>query len=352
MPTDATPRPVELGVMTFVDHRPDPATGRSIAPVERMRNLLEEAELAEQVGLDVFGVGEHHRPDFLASAPAVVLAAIAARTKRLRLISTVTVLSSDDPVRVFEEFATLDLLSEGRAEIMAGRGSFTESFPLFGYDLADYDRLFLEKLELLLKLRESEKITWQGRYRAPIADRGIYPRPLQQPLPVWVGVGGTPQSAARAGKLGLPMAIAIIGGTPDRFVSFAHLHRVQAQESGFTNLPLAITSPGYIADTAQQAGDEYFPAFSAVMNDIGKERGWSGMGRQEFDQLRGPHAAIVAGSPEQVIDKLLYEYSLFKYTRFMLQISVGPLPHARAMHAIELFGTKVAPAVRAAIAAQ
>jgi alkanesulfonate monooxygenase SsuD/methylene tetrahydromethanopterin reductase-like flavin-dependent oxidoreductase (luciferase family) len=212
--------------------------------------------------------------------------------------------------------------------------------------------LFLEKLELLLKIRASERVTWSGRFRPAITDRGIYPRPLQDPLPVWIGVGGTPQSAARAGKLGLPMAIAIIGGTPDRFVSFAHLYRVSAQEAGhdLAALPLGINSPGYIADTSQQAGDEYFPAFSAVMNDIGRERGWAGMGRHEFDQLRGPHAAIVAGSPQQVIDKLLYEHSLFKYSRFMLQISLGPLPHAKAMRAIELFGTQVAPAVRAALA--
>ncbi len=351
MSSSSQPKP-EFGVLTFVDHRADPATGRALAPRVRMQHLIEEAELAEHVGLDVFGVGEHHRPDFLASAPAVVLAAIAARTQRIRLTSAVTVLSSDDPVRVFQEFATLDLLSNGRAEIMAGRGSFTESFPLFGYDLADYDRLFVEKLDLLLKLRTDERITWSGRFRAPITDRGVYPRPLQQPLPVWIAVGGTPQSAQRAGALGLPLAIAIIGGTPDRFVPFAHLYRVAAEEAGHdvATLPLSINSPGYIAETSQQAGDDYFPAFSGVMNDIGRERGWSGMGRGEFDQLRGPHAALVVGSPQQVIDKLLYEHSLFNYSRFMMQISLGPLPHAQALKAIELLGTRVVPAVRAALA--
>ena len=347
----AAAQPPEIGVFSFVDQRAHPVTGRAISPQQRMHDLLEEATLAEQVGLDVFGVGEHHRPDFLASAPAVVLAAIAARTSRLRLTSAVTVLSSDDPVRVFEEFATLDLISGGRAEIMAGRGSFTESFPLFGYDLANYDRLFTEKLDLLLAIRASERVTWQGHFRPALADRGIYPRPVQTPLPVWIAVGGTPQSAARAGALGLPLAIAIIGGTPDRFVPFAHLYRVAAEDAGHdaAALPLSINSPGYVADTSQQAGDEYFPAFSAVMNDIGRERGWSGIGRREFDAMRGPDAAIVCGSPQQVIDKLLYEHSLFGFSRFMLQIS-GPLPHAQVMHAIELVGTVVAPAVRAAVA--
>ena len=287
MPSTSTPRP-EFGVLTFVDHRSDATTGRAIAPVERMRHLLEEAELAEQAGLDVFGVGEHHRPDFLASAPAVVLAAIAARTSRIRLTSTVTVLSSDDPVRVFEEFATLDLISSGRAEIMAGLGSFTESFPLFGYDLADYDALFAEKLQLLLEIRATTHVTWSGRFRPALDGRGIYPRPLQDLLPVWIAVGGTPHSAERAGRLGLPLAIAIIGGTPDRFVPFAHLYRVAATEAGHdaASLPLGISSPGYVADTSQQAGDEYFPAFASVMNDIGRERGWSSMGRRDFDALK------------------------------------------------------------------
>src|SRR5471030_2819633 len=258
---------MELGIYTFAELTPDPATGHTIDPATRLRDLLEEIELADQVGLDVFGVGEHHRADFAVSAPAVVLAAAAERTKRIRLTSAVTVLSSDDPVRVFQDFATLDLLSGGRAEIMAGRGSFVESFPLFGYDLGLYDELFAEKLELLLALRSSERVTWSGRHRAPIDGLSVHPRPLQDPLPVWVAVGGNPESAYRAGTLGLPMALAIIGGLPERFAPFAELHRRAAQQAGHDPLPaLSINSHGYIADTSQRALDESFPAVSAQMN--------------------------------------------------------------------------------------
>src|SRR5471030_1919842 len=258
---------MELGIYTFAELTPDPATCRTIDPATRLRNLLEEAELADQVGLDVFGVGEHHRPDFAVSTPAVVLAAAAERTKRIRLTSAVSVLSSDDPVRVFQDFATLDLLSGGRAEIMAGRGSFVESFPLFGYDLGLYDELFAEKLELLLALRSSERVTWSGRHRSPIDDLPVHPRPLQGPLPVWVAVGGNPESALRAGALGLPMALAIIGGMPERFAPFAELHRRAARQAGHDPLPaLSINSHGYIADTTQRALDESFPAVSAQMN--------------------------------------------------------------------------------------
>ena len=337
---------MELGLYTFAD------VGPETDPARRLRNLLEEIELADQVGLDVFGVGEHHRPDYAVSAPAVALAAGAARTKNIRLTSAVTVLSSDDPVRVFEEFATLDLLSGGRAEIMAGRGSFIESFPLFGYDLNDYDELFAEKLELLLKLRESERVTWSGRHRAPLDDAGVYPRPVQDPLPIWIAVGGTPQSVVRAALLGLPLAIAIIGGQPERFAPLASLYREAASQAGHdpTRLPISINSHAYVARTSRQAGDEYFPAYAAMMNRIGRERGWSAMTREQFEAGRSPRGALVVGSPEEVAEKILFEHEIFGHQRFMAQISVGAMPHEKVMRAIELYGTKVARAVRKELA--
>ena len=342
---------MELGVYSFADVTPDPSTGKTVSPAQRLCDLIEEAELADQLGLDVFGVGEHHRPEFAVSTPAVVLASIAMRTKRIRLTSAVTVLSSDDPVRVFQEFATLDLLSGGRAEVMAGRGSFIESFPLFGYDLEDYDALFAEKLGLLLQLRDHVEVTWQGKHRAPIDHRGVYPRPLQHPLPVWLAVGGSPDSAVRAGTLGLPMALAIIGGMPRRFVTFAQLHREAAQRAGHALLPMSINSPGYIADTAQQAANEFFPSYSRMMNNIGRERGWQPMSRADFDHLHGAEGALVLGGPAEVADKIIAQHALFKHQRFLIQLSVGTLPHAQIMHAIELFGTQVAPRVRAAVSA-
>jgi len=342
---------MELGVSTFADVRPPPG-GDPVDPGQRLREVLEEAELAERVGLDVFGVGEHHRPDFAVSAPAVVLAAVAARTERLRLTSTVTVLSSDDPVRVFEEFATLDLLSGGRAEIMVGRGSFIESFPLFGYDLADYDSLFAEKLELLLRLRESVRITWSGRHRAPLEDQGVYPRPAQEPLPVWVAVGGTPESALRAGTLGLPMMLAIIGGMPERFVPFARMHREAAEQAGREPLPaLGLNSHTYVAETSERAAQEFFPAYTGMMNAVGRERGWAPIGQREFDELRSPRGALAVGSPEEVAEKILFEHELFGHDRFLAQVSVGSLPHEQALRAIELLGTEVAPRVRAGLGA-
>ena len=337
---------MELGIYTFAELRADPKTGRTISPDERVRNLLEEIELAEQVGLDVFGVGEHHRPDFVVSAPAVVLGAAAVRTERIRLTSAVTVLSSDDPVRVFEEFATLDLLSSGRAEIMAGRGSFIESFPLFGYDLTDYDELFAEKLELLLRLRDSVRVTWSGKHRTPLDDAGVYPRPLQDPLPVWLAVGGNPESAVRAGVLGLPMALAIIGGQPERFAPFAELHRQAGEQAGHGRLPLSINSHTYVADTSQQAAEEFYPPYAEMMNAIGRERGWSGIRRPDFDALRTRRGALVVGSPQEVIDKILFQHEIFEHDRFLGQISVGTLPHDKVMRSIELFGTEVAPVVR------
>ena len=341
---------MEIGIYTFAELRAGPAGG-TISPEQRLSDLLEEIELADEVGLDVFGVGEHHRPDFAVSAPAVVLAAAAQRTKRIRLTSAVTVLSSDDPVRVFQEFSTLDLLSDGRAEIMVGRGSFIESFPLFGYDLADYDALFAEKLGLLLDLREQEHITWSGRHRAAIDGLGVYPRPIQDPLPIWVAVGGTPESAARAGRLGLPMALAIIGGQPERFAPFADLHRRAALEAGHGLLPrLSINSHAYLADDSQQAADEFFPPYTAMMNAIGRERGWAPIGRPEFDALRSPHGALLVGSPDEVIEKILFQHEIFGHQRFLAQITVGTLPHDKAMRAIELLGTEVAPSVRKEIA--
>jgi len=318
---------VEIGVYTFAELRGD------VSPAERLRNLVEEAVVADSVGLDVFGVGEHHRPDFAVSAPAVALAAIAARTERIRLTSAVTVLSSDDPIRVFQEFAEVDLLSGGRAEIMAGRGSFVESFPLFGYDLRDYDRLFAEKLQRLLAIRAGEV-------------DGVYPRPLQEPLPVWIAVGGNPDSAVRAGSLALPMALAIIGGQPERFVPFAELHRKAAEVAGHARPALSINSHGYVGDP-----EEYFPPYAEMMTTIGRERGWPPMQRPDYDALRTRRGALVVGSPDEVVEKILFQHKLFGHDRFLMQTSVGSIPHDRVLRSIELLGTEVAPAVRQATSA-
>ena len=339
---------MELGITTFGELTPDPNTGRTVSPATRLRDLVEEIALADQVGLEVYGVGEHHRPDFAVSAPAVVLAAAAERTKSIRLASAVTVLSSDDPVRVYQDFATLDLLSGGRAEIWAGRGSFIESFPLFGNDLEEYDELFSEKLDLLLNVRESEKVTWAGEHRPAIENRGVYPRAIQNPLPVWIAVGGTPESAARAGSLGLPMALAIIGGMPERFKPFVEIYREAGRSAGHdpTLLQLAVHSHGYVGDDSRDAADEYYRPYVAMMNRIGRERGWGGMDRSHYEALRAPQGALHVGSPQEVIDKILFEHELFKLDRFLLHISVGTLPHDKVMKAIELFGTKVAPVVR------
>ncbi len=337
---------MELGVYTFAELTPTAAGGPTISAEQRLRDLIEEVELADQVGLDVFGVGEHHRPDFAVSSPAVALAAAAARTERIRLTSAVSVISSDDPVRVFQDFAMLDLISGGRAEIMAGRGSFVESFPLFGFALEDYDELFAEKLELLLELRESTEIAWSGRYRAPIDGRGVYPRPLQQPLPVWVAVGGSPQSALRTGRLGLPMALAIIGGQPRRFAAFAELHRAAAAEAGHEPPPLSINSHGFVAATSQAAADTAYPPFALMMDRIGRERGWPPMTRPQFEASRELEGANLVGDPEQVAEKIVHQHSIFGHQRFLLQFSVGTLPHADVMRSIELYGTEVAPLVR------
>jgi probable LLM family oxidoreductase len=340
---------MELGIFTFGEV-PDSSAESAR---QRMHELLAEIELADQVGLDVFGVGEHHRPEYMISAPAVVLAAAAARTKRIRLTSTVTVLSSADPVRVFQEFATLDLIAQGRAEITAGRGSFIESFPLFGYDLDDYDTLFSSKLDLLLKLREAELVSWAGAHRAPIDGRGVYPRPLQQPLPVWLAVGGTPASVVRAGRLGLPLAVAIIGGGWAGFAPLVEYYREAAIQAGHdpAKLAVSINSPGYLADSAQQAADEIYPHVASTFNKIGRERGWGPMGRAQFEQLRSPQGAFLIGSPQQAIEKILAQHEVFRHQRFLMQIGAGTIGHAQRMRAIELFGTVVAPAVRAALRA-
>jgi probable LLM family oxidoreductase len=339
---------VELGIYTFAETTPDPETGRTISSAQRLRDLMEEIELADQVGLDVFGVGEHHRPDFAVSSPAVVLAAAAERTSRIRLSSAVTVLSSDDPVRVFQDFATLDLLSGGRAEIMAGRGSFIESFPLFGYDLQDYDSLFAEKLGLLLKLRESERITWSGKHRSALDGLGVYPRPVQDPLPVWLAVGGTPQSVVRAGTLGLPLALAIIGGQPERFAPLVELYRDAAGRAGHdpASLRVGINSHGYVADTSRQAADEAYGPTALTMDRIGRERGWPPLTRAAFDASRTLRGASFVGGAEEVAEKILFQHGIFRHDRFLVQFSVGTMPHHQIMRSIELFGTRVAPMVR------
>jgi len=344
---------MEIGVYTFGDVPPAAAEGRAEVEGQRLRDLIEEAELADQVGLDVYGVGEHHRPDYAISAPEVVLAAAATRTKRIRLTSAVTVLSSDDPVRVFERFATLDLISGGRAEIMAGRGSFIESFPLFGFDLDDYDELFTEKLDLLLKLRDSEHVTWSGRMRPPLRGQGVYPRPLQNPLPVWIAVGGTPQSVIRAAKLGLPMALAIIGGMPERFAPVVDLYRDTARLAGHdpSKLPVSINSHVFVADDSQTAADTIYPAYAEVMTRIGRERGWPPLTREQFEAGRTLRGALAIGSPQQVVEKILFQHEIFGHTRFMAQVS-GVVPHKAIMRHIELLGTEVVPAVRRQIASR
>ncbi|WP_340105825.1 LLM class flavin-dependent oxidoreductase [Rhodohalobacter sp. 8-1] len=337
---------MNLGIYTFVENTPDAETGKTLHPAERLRNLMEEIELADQAGLDVVGIGEHHRSEYISSSPAVILAAAAERTENIRLSSAVTVLGSEDPVRVFQQYSTLDLLSKGRAEIMVGRGSFTESFPLFGKDLEDYDELFAEHLDLILNLREHEVVNWKGQHRPSISNRGVYPRPFQDKLPVWIAVGGTPQSAYRAGALGIPMALAIIGGEPAQFKPFADLHKRGADEAGNDRQPLSINSHGFIAESSKEASDIAFPAFKVTMDKIGRERGWSPMTREQFDASTSLRGANVVGSPQQVIDKILHQHEIFGHDRFMLQMSVGSISHKKLLKSIELFATEVAPVIR------
>src|SRR3954471_10063876 len=337
---------MEIGYYTFAEATPDTAH-------ERLRNLMEEVRLADEAGLDVFGVGEHHRRDYAVSAPAIVLAAAAEQTKNIRLTSAVSVISSDDPIRVFQDFATIDLLSGGRAEIMAGRGSFIESFPLFGYDLDDYDELFSEKLELLLAARDSEVVYWPGSaHTQRIENRGVYPRPVQNPLPVWIAVGGTPQSVARAGILGLPLAIAIIGGQPARFAPLVDLYRRAANDVGNAgdSLPISINSHTFVADTSQEAADIFFPGYAETMTRIGRERGWPPLTREQFEAGRGPGGHLLVGSAEEVAEKIVEQHKIFGHDRFMAQLSVGPMPHAQLMRSIELLATEVAPVVRSEVA--
>ena len=339
---------MELGLYTFADVDPNPPGGKGPEAARRLKNLLEEIELADQVGLDVFGLGEHHRPDYAASSPATVLAAAAVRTKNIRLTSAVSVLSSDDPIRVFQQFSTVDLLSGGRAEIMAGRGSFIESFPLFGYDLGDYDQLFTEKLDLLLAIRDEEVLTWQGEMRPAINGRGVYPRPLQERLPIWIAVGGTPQSVARAGAMGLPVALAIIGGEYPRFAPLFELYREAARRAGqdASTLKTSINVHGFIADTTEAAADQFYGPQAEVMNRIGRERGWGPTSRAHFDHARGPTGNLFVGDPELVAEKIVAAHKVFGNDRFLLQMAIGLMPHDQIMRGIELYGTKVAPLVR------
>lgn len=343
---------MEIGISTFLEATPDPATGVTISHAERLRNAIEEIVVADQAGLDVYGIGEHHRADYAGTAPAVVLAAAASVTKRIRLSSAVTVLSSDDPVRVYQAFSTLDGLSNGRAEIMAGRGSFIESFPLFGYSLDDYDELFEEKLELLLAIRASEKVTWRGGHRPAIDNRGVYPRSVQTPLPVWIASGGNPQSAVRAGMLGLPIAFAIIGGMPERFKPLVDLYRQAAARAGHDpdKLPVATHSHGFVADTTEQAADLFYPPTAAQMNVIGRERGWPPYTRDSFDAARSLRGALYVGDPEFVAEKIVLLRRNLGVNRFFLHVNVGTMPHREVLHAIELLGTKVAPLVRKELA--
>ena len=337
---------MELGIYSFAENTMFAGSGETRSPGQRMRDLLEELELADQAGLDVFGIGEHHRSEYLASSPAVILSAAAGKTKNIRLTSAVTVLGSEDPIRVFQQFSTLDLISGGRAEIMAGRGSFIESFPLFGQDLENYDEIFSEKLQLLMKLQESERITWSGKHRPSVNDRAVYPRPQQNPLPLWVAVGGSPESAVRTGKLGLPMAIAIIGGQPAQFAPFAQLHQKAAVEAGHVAPPVSINSHGFVSDDSRQAKDDAFPAFKLTMDRIGRERGWPPMSREQFDASCTLYGANIVGSPSEVTEKILHQYELFGHQRFLMQMTVGSMPHKKVLRAIELFGSVVAPAVK------
>ncbi|MEO6876014.1 MAG: LLM class flavin-dependent oxidoreductase [Opitutaceae bacterium] len=340
---------MQIGIDSFVATAPDPVTGISPGAGPRLRDLLEEIERADQAGLDVFGIGEHHRYDFADSAPVVILAAAAARTKKIRLTSAVTVLSAADPVRVFQEFATLDLISQGRAEMIVGRGSFIEAYPLFGLALEDYDSLFTEKLDLLLKIRDSTNVTWSGQHRPALTGQGVYPRPQQNPLPIWLGVGGTPESFARAGTLGLPLMIAIIGGQPHRFRPLVDLYREAGKRAGHppATLRVGIHSLGHVARTTKQAADEFFPGYAQSFTKIGKERGWPPVTRAHFDEAMAPDGALLVGDSATVAEKILdVSEALGGISRMTFQMSVAALPHAQVLHAIDLIGSEVMPIVQ------
>ena len=342
---------MQIGIDSFAAAYDDASL--AVSASDRLRNLVEQIEYADQVGLDVFGIGEHHRREYLDSAPAVILGAAAARTHRIRLTSAVTVLSSADPVRVFQNFATLDLLSQGRAEMVVGRGSFIESFPLFGLQLQDYDSLFAEKLDLLLNIRENEHVHWSGKHRAALTGQGVYPRPLQNPLPIWLGVGGTPQSFARAGALGLPLMVAIIGGEPRRFRPLVDLYRETGKRFGYSpdRLRVGVHALGYVAPTTQQAIDDFFPGYARAIASVAKERGWPAVTRAHFDAQRTPEGALLVGNVEEVIEKVVrYSEALGGISRLSFQMNVASLPHVKLMQAIEAVGTRVAPAVRERLA--
>jgi probable LLM family oxidoreductase len=344
---------MQIGLDSFVATLADPVTGATLDPVERLRNLMEEVELADTTGLDVFGIGEHHRSEFLDSAPVVLLAAAAARTKNIRLTSAVTVLSAEDPVRVFQNFATLDLISAGRAEIVAGRGSFTEAYPLFGLNLQDYDSLFIEKLQLLLAIRENTHLHWSGKHRPPLTGQAIYPRPLQDPLPVWVGVGGTPQSFARAGSLGLPLMVAIIGGQPHRFRPLIEIYRQAGADAGHApeKLRVGIHALGSFAETTEEAADDFFPGYARMFSQIGRERGWPPITRSQYNAVRGPGGALIIGDAETAVEKILhFHHVLGGIDRLTIQMSPGTLPHPKSLKAIEILGTRIAPMVRKELA--
>ncbi len=339
---------LEFGLMTFADVAPETVSGKGINAHQRIQDLLEEIKLADQLGIDVFGIGEHHRPDYAVSSPTTVLAAAAAVTKNIKLSSAVTVLSSEDPVRVYQQFATVDAISGGRAEIMAGRGSFIESFPLFGFDLNDYNELFDEKLDLLLKINHSEKVTWRGNLRPPINNLGVYPRALNGEIPVWLAAGGTPASAVRAAKLQLPLMLAIIGGMPRQFTPFINLYKKSWLENGHNaeDLQVGINNHMFIGEDGEKAADDFFPYYAQMMDRVGRSRGWQPMTREQFDFMRSPEGSLMVGSVEQVIEKMIYEYELFGFTRFFAQASLGFVPHEMTIKSIELFAKQVVPEVK------
>ena len=342
---------MQIGIDSFALAYDDASLG--LAPADHMRNLIDQIEYADQVGLDVFGVGEHHRREFLDSAAPVILGAAAGRTKRIRLTSAVAVLSAIDPVRLFQSFATLDLVSQGRAEMVVGRGSFIDAFPLFGLDLGDYDALFEENLELLLKIRDEEHVEWSGKFRPPLTGQGVYPRPLQERLPIWLGVGGTPASFVRAGLLGLPLMVAIIGGETHRFRPLVDLYREAGRRAGHPPdlLKVGLHSLGYVADTSKEAAEDFYPGFARVMTDIGKERGWAPMTRPQFDAQLTPRGAWLLGNPEEVAEKILrHSEALGGITRVTFQMNAASVPHAKLLHATELLGAKVGPILRKELA--
>ena len=342
---------VQVGIDSFAAAYDEASL--AVSTSDRLRNIVEQIEHADQVGLDVFGIGEHHRRDYLDSAPAMILAAAAARTRQIRLTSAVTVLSAADPVRVFQQFATLDLLSQGRAEMVVGRGSFIDAFPLFGLRLEDYDSLFAEKLDLLLKIREHEHVQWSGKHRPALTGQGVYPRPVQDPLPIWLGVGGTPESFVRAGMLGLPLMVAIIGGETRRFRPLIDLYREAGERAGHPReqLKVGVHSLGYVAATTQEAADDFFPGYARAVDSVSRERGWPPMTRASFDAQRGPYGALLIGEPDEVVDKILrHSEALGGISRITFQMNASSLPHAKLMRAIETLGTQIAPAVRQGLA--